>query len=176
MDEQAIEAQGTQPLQPFIARIAAIGDRAALTQEICSGLRSDVDPLNATNFQTDHLFGLWISLDLDDPARYTPYLLQGGLGMPDRDYYVDPSSAMDAIRARYQSHIAAMLKLAGVANADAAARRIFGLEQQIARAHATRTESADVVKANNPWSARTSPRARRASTGPRVSAQPGSAT
>jgi predicted metalloendopeptidase len=152
MDEAAIEAQGTQPLQPMMAAIAAIGDRAALTQEICGSLRSDVDPLNATNFQTDHLFGLWFSLDFDDPTRYTPYMLQGGLGMPDRDYYVDASPAMERIRAGYRSHIASMLTLAGAADAEAAARRIFALEQDIARVHSTRTESMDVLKAKNAWS------------------------
>ncbi len=49
--------------------------------------------LNATNLHTGNLFGLWVAQDLDDPAKYSPFLLQGGLGMPDREYYLDPSSA-----------------------------------------------------------------------------------
>ena len=48
-------------------------------------LRADVDPLNNPNFQTEHLFGLWAEQDLNDPSRVAPYLLQGGLGMPDEE-------------------------------------------------------------------------------------------
>ena len=49
---------------------------------------ADVDPLNSTNFQTANLLGVWITQGLTDPAHSVPYLLQGGLGMPDRDYYL----------------------------------------------------------------------------------------
>ena len=63
-----------------------------------STLRADVDALNNTNFYTENLFGLWVAQDLDDPTHYSPFLLQGGLGMPDRSYYVDSSSAMATIR------------------------------------------------------------------------------
>ena len=58
-----------------------------------STLRADVDALNNTNFYTENLFGLWVAQDLDDPTHYSPFLLQGGLGMPDRSYYLDSSSA-----------------------------------------------------------------------------------
>ena len=57
-----------------------------------------MDVLNATNLYTDNLFGLWVAQDLDSPTRYAPFLLQGGLGMPDRDYYLDPSPRMAEIR------------------------------------------------------------------------------
>jgi len=105
-------------------------------------IRADVDPLNNTNFQTDHIFGVWISQDLDDPARYAPYLLQGGLGMPDRDYYLDASPRMDKIRTAYRDYIVTMLKLAGVDGPDAKAVRVLALERRIAAAHWTRTASA----------------------------------
>ena len=68
-----------------------------------STLRADVDVLNTTNFYTENLFGLWVAQDLDDPTHYSPFLLQGGLGMPDRSYYVDSSSAMATIRGKYQA-------------------------------------------------------------------------
>jgi putative endopeptidase len=151
MDEAGIEAKGTAPLARLLDPIGAISDRPALTNWICQNLRADVDPLNNTNYHTDHLFGLWFSQDLNAPNRYTPYVLQGGLGMPDRDYYVEQSSDMERIRGSYRGHIAAMLKLAGVADADAKAARVYALEQQIAAAHWTRTQSADISKANNPW-------------------------
>ncbi len=151
LDETGIESKGLTPVQGFIDGINQISDRAALAKSICSGLRADVDPLNNTNFRTDRLFGLWFSQDLNDSTRYAPYLLQGGIGMPDRDYYLDDSPSMQKIREAYRAHISATLKLANVADADAKAERVFTLEKKIAAAHATRTESMDVAKANNPW-------------------------
>ena len=109
MDTAAIDAAGLKPLQPALDSIAAIRDRKDLARVLGSGLRADVDAINATNFYTDNLFGLWVAQDLDDPTHYSPFLLQGGLGMPDRSYYVDSSAAMATIRAKYQEHIAAML-------------------------------------------------------------------
>jgi predicted metalloendopeptidase len=157
MDEAAIDAAGLRPLEPLLARIGAVADRGALVDRVCSDLRADVDPLNATNFYTDHLFGLFFSQDLNDPGRYVPYLLQGGLGMPDRDYYLDPAPQMEKIRGDYRRHVAAVLKLAGVADPDARADRIIALERSIAAAHWTRTQSADVARANNPWTRRDFP-------------------
>jgi putative endopeptidase len=151
LDEAKIEALGLAPLKPKLARIAAIKDKRALAAEFGHELRADVDALNSTNFQTDHLFGLWVEQDLNDPRRYAPYLLQGGLGMPDRDYYLSANSHMVADRAAYKAHIAKVLSLAAIPDADAKAQRIFDLETRIAQAHAPRAESEDVLKANNPW-------------------------
>jgi predicted metalloendopeptidase len=151
MDEAGIEAKGLQPLQPALGRIAAVSDAAGLARLLGGTLRADVDVLNATNFYTDHLFGLWVAQDLNDPSRYSPFLLQGGLGMPDREYYLDPSERMAGIRTAYQKHIAAVLTLAGVGDADAKAARIFALERRIAEAHVSREASEDVQKGNNHW-------------------------
>ncbi len=152
MDEAAIEAKGSAPLAATLARIAAIKDRRALAAELGAELRADVDALNNTNFYTDNPFGLWVAADLDRPSRYVPYLLQGGLSLPDRDYYLADSPKMAEIRARFQEHIAAVLSLAGIADAKNKARRIFALETAIARVHWTRADSEDVAKANNHWS------------------------
>jgi endothelin-converting enzyme/putative endopeptidase len=135
----------------MLAKIDAIGDKAALNRALGASLRADVDPLNATNFFTENLFGIWVAQGLQDPAHNTPYILQGGLGMPDRAYYLSDSPKMADLRAKYQAHIAAMLKLAGYADSDARAARVLALETAIARAHASREDSADVQKANNPW-------------------------
>ena len=151
MDTAAIDAAGLKPLQPTLDSIAAIRDRKDLARVLGAGLRADVDALNATNFYTENLFGLWVAQDLDDPTHYSPFLLQGGLGMPDRSYYVDSSASMAAIRAKYQEHIAAMLTLAKVPGADAKAATIARLELRMAAAHATREQSGDVSKANNHW-------------------------
>jgi predicted metalloendopeptidase len=151
MDEASIEAKGLRPLQPTLDRIAAIEDKEALVRALGGTLRADVDVFNNTNLYTGNLFGLWVAQDLDDPARYSPFLLQGGLGMPDREYYLDPSPRMADIRSKYQAHIAAVLKLARVADAEPRAARIFDLEHGIAQAHWSRAESEDVVKGNNHW-------------------------
>ena len=151
LDEAKINALGLKPLQPTLARIAAIKDKKALAAEFGRELRADVDALNSTNFDTDHLFGLWVEQDLNDPKRYAPYLLQGGLGMPDRDYYLSANPHMVADRAAYKAHIAKVLTLAGIKDAEAKAQRIFDLETKIAQTHAPRAESEDVLKANNPW-------------------------
>ena len=151
MDEAAVESRGTAPLKEPLEKIAAIADRRALAAWLGQGIRADVDPLNYTNFYTDHIFGLWVSQDLNDPAHYAAYLLQGGLGMPDRDYYTDAAPRMEQMRTAYRAHIATMLKLAGIAEPDRKADRIVALEKRIAAAHATRTESSDVLKGNNPW-------------------------
>ncbi|MBA5637025.1 M13 family metallopeptidase [Duganella sp. LX20W] len=151
MDEAGIEARGLAPLQAQLKDIAAIKDKAALTRALGATLRADVDPLNATNFFTENLFGLWVAQGLTDATHYTPYLLQGGLGMPDRAYYLDDTPSMAALRGKYLAHIAATFRLAGVDDADARAARVFDLERQIAQSHANREDSADVLKANNQW-------------------------
>ena len=151
MDTTAIDAAGLAPLKPRLDSIAAIRDRKGLARLLGATLRADVDALNNTNFYTENLFGLWVAQDLDDPARYSPFLLQGGLGMPDRSYYVDSSAAMATIREKYQGHVAAMLALANVPRAEARAAGIVGLETAIARVHRSRQESGNVTRGNNPW-------------------------
>ena len=152
MDEAGIEAKGLKPLQPTLDRLQAIHDRAALAQALGDTLRADVDVLNSTNMYTDSILGLWVTQDLNDPSHYTPFLLQGGLGMPDRDYYLDPSPGMQAIRTKYLAHIAKVLELAKVPDAQAQAKNIFALELKIAAAHWSREDSGEVQKCNNHWS------------------------
>jgi putative endopeptidase len=151
MDTTAIDAAGLKPIQPLLDSIAAIGDRRDLGRVLGSTLRADVDVLNNTNYYTENLFGLWVAQDLDDPTHYSPFLLQGGLGMFDRSYYIDSSEAMANLRARYQEHVAAMLTLAGIPEAASKAAGILALETRIAEAHWSREESGDVLKGNNHW-------------------------
>ncbi|TFW25990.1 M13 family peptidase [Massilia arenosa] len=151
MDEAGIEAKGLAPMKPMLAQIDAIKDKAALTKMLGASLRTDVDALNSTNFYTENLFGLWVVQGLTDPDHYTPYMLQGGLGLPDRAYYVDSSKRMADLRTGYQQYMANMFKLAGYSDPEARAKRVMDLETKIANVHATREESVDVLKANNQW-------------------------
>jgi predicted metalloendopeptidase len=153
MDAARIERLGLAPLEPLLKDIDAINDRAALARALGGTLRADVDVLNNTSLHTENLFGLWVAQDLSDPKRYSAFLLQGGLGMPDRDYYLNPSQKMADIRTRYQAHIAAVLTLAHIAGGEEKAARIFELEHRIAEVHTSRAESEEVLKGNNHWSA-----------------------
>ena len=151
MDEATIAAKGLAPLRPHLDAIAAIRDKHELARALGESLRADVDALNNTNFHTPNLFGLWVAPDFNDSDHYAPYLLQGGLQMPDREYYLGDTASMRDIRTKYQSHVSAMLKLAGFTDADARAQRIVELEHAIAETHVSLAENEDIQKANNPW-------------------------
>ena len=151
MNEAAIEKRGLSSLKPELANIDAIKSKDDLARVLGSGLRADVDPVNATNFNTENLFGLFVTQGLEDPSHNIAYLLQGGLGMPSRDYYLSNDPAMAAFRTKYQNYIVALLKLAGTSDAEAKAKTIFALETKIAQAQESLVESQDVHKANNLW-------------------------
>ncbi len=151
MDEAGIEAAGLGPLRPHLDAIAAIHDQGELAHALGETLRADVDALNNTNFNTPNLFGLWVAGGFHDPERYTAYLLQGGLVLPDREYYVSESEHMRDLRAKYQTHVATMMKLAGFSDADARASRIIELEHAIAQVHRSLAENEEIHKADNPW-------------------------
>jgi putative endopeptidase len=151
LDEATIERKGLAPLRAELDAVAAITDSSGFARFVGATQRIDVDPMNNTNFHTEHLFGLWVAPGFEDPGRYWPYMLQGGIGLPDRQYYLDAGPGMDEIRAEYRTHIAALLNAAGMADAEAKAERIFELEKKIAEAQESRVDSEDVAKANNPW-------------------------
>lgn len=151
MQEDRIEALALRPLQPILKRVEGISNRRSLATFLGGTLRADVDVLNDTHVYTDNLFGLWVAQDLDYPDRYVPFLLQGGLGMPDRSYYLDPSARMAEVRAKYTTHVAEMLKLIGFSDTAARAARIIDLENRIANVHWSRQDTEDVQKGNNHW-------------------------
>ena len=152
MDTVGIEKRGLDGIKPQLDSIASIADKAALARAIGGTLRADVDPLNSTNFFTEHLFGLFVTQGLNDPSKNLPYLLQGGLGMPDRDYYLAPAKDMAEVRDAYAKHIETIFTLAGRADATAAAKRVMALETKMALAHASRVESQN-VKIPQTWAA-----------------------
>jgi putative endopeptidase len=151
MDEAGIEKAGLKPLEPALASIDAIKDKAALSAALGAQLRADVDPINATNLDTEHLLGLFVAQGLEDPSKNMPYLLQGGLGMPNRDYYLKTDKDMADTRAKYAAYVEALLTQAGTPDAAGKAKAIVALETKIAQAQASIVESEDIHKANNPW-------------------------
>ncbi len=148
MDQNAIEAKGMTPLADEMAMISAITNQTSLSAYLGTTLNTEVDGLTAN---ADHVFGVWVNQSFADAHHYVYHLLQGGLGMPDRDDYIESSPKMADLRAQYQTHIAAILKLAGVADSDRKAARILSLEIQMAQAHAPDADAADVFKQNNLW-------------------------
>jgi len=151
MDEATIEKKDLGPLRPHLDAIAAMRDKRELARALGETLRADVDALNNTNFHTANLFGLWVAPGFNDSEHYTAYLLQGGLQLPDREYYLADSERMRNIRANYQAHISVILKLAGFSDTDARATRIVELEHAIARTHRSLADNEDIHKANNTW-------------------------
>jgi putative endopeptidase len=151
MDEAGIEAKGLAPLRPHLDAIAAIHNKRELARALGESLREDVDALNNTNFHTPNLFGLWVAPDFNDSEHYAAYLLQGGLQLPDREYYLADDDRMRDIRTKYQAHVSAMLKLAGFTDTDARAQHIVELEHAFAEKHISLAENEDIHKANNTW-------------------------
>ena len=148
IDQDGIEAKGLEPLAPEMALISAIANKASLSAYLGASLNGEVDGLIAN---ADHVFGLWINQGFEDPDHNVVHLLQGGLGMPDRDDYINPSPKMAELRDQYRKHIAAVLRLAGIEDSETRAARVLSLEIRMAQAFAPDADAADVFKQNNPW-------------------------
>ena len=137
MDEAGIEARGTAPLQPYLQRISSIRNRDDLLATFATpGFQSPV--------------GVGIIPDLANPTRYTAVAGQGGLGMPNRDYYLREGAEYDRYRAAYRDYIIQLHRLAGISDPEAKADRIIALERRIAEAHWTPERSRDIQAINNP--------------------------
>ena len=91
MDQDAIEARGLTPLADEMATISAITNKSSLSAYLGTTLNTEVDGLTAN---ADHVFGVWVNQGFDDSRHNVPHLWQGGLGMPDRESYLDPSPKM----------------------------------------------------------------------------------
>jgi putative endopeptidase len=137
MDEAGIEARGTAPLTPYLARIAAVKDRAALV----------------ALFQTPGFVapvGVGIMPDPVNPTRYIAAAGQGGLGLPNRDYYLLPEAKYVAFRKAYRDYVIQIQTLAGIPDAAAKADRIIALETALATSQWTPERQRDVKATYNP--------------------------
>ena len=145
MDTAAIDAKGLAPISRDLAAIAAIGDRRQLSAALGRTLRLD----DGTNTSTDGLLGVWVHQDFHHPDHYAAHLVQSGLGLDEPDDYLNAAKAHR--RALYRAHVAAILRLARLSDPDARATRVLALEVAIARTHASRADTNDVFKTDNPW-------------------------
>jgi putative endopeptidase len=148
-DTAGIDARGMAPLKGQLDAITALKDKGALSAMLGANMRADTDPLNASNFHTENLFGLFVTQDLNRPDVTIPYLMQGGLGLPDRDYYVSAKPEMAELRTAYRAYVEKLLTLSGVSDAAARADRIVALENKIASAHFDIVASQDAHKAQS---------------------------
>lgn len=137
MDEASVEALGTKPLKPYLDYVWAINSKTALIKAFARN--GFVSPVGTQPIP-----------DPADPTRYTINLRQGGLGMPDRDYYLLEGEKYDGYRAAYKNYIVTQLTNAGIDNAAAKADGIYNLEVEIAKTHWTRLEGRNVARLNNP--------------------------
>ncbi|MET4898435.1 M13 family metallopeptidase [Sphingomonadaceae bacterium jetA1] len=152
VDTAGIKARGLKPIQADLAAIAAIRTKSDLSRAIGAAMRSDTDPFNNNNYaSTNDLFGLFVSQDLNHPTRNIPYLMQGGLGLPERDYYLSAKPEMAEIRTAYRAYLAQLMQLAGLSDPQGRAERVFALEMKIAAAQTDIIASQDAHKGDNPW-------------------------
>ena len=137
MDTAKIEADGINALKPDLDRITAVKTPAELARLFGEvGFQSPV--------------GGYIGQDDKDPEAYFVNLVQSGLGMPDRDYYVRDDPKLKETRVAYLAHVGRMLTLAGVPDGSAKAARIVALETKIAQAHWARERTRDAIANYNP--------------------------
>jgi putative endopeptidase len=138
MDAARVDALGGAPLAPELAAIRAADTRSAIARLMGEGAESFYGGFFSADIQVDE----------KDPLHYAAYLGQSGLGLPDRDYYLDPSFA--AQKTAYVAYVAQMLKLAKWPDADAQAKAIVDTETEIAEASWSLAEQRDATKTYNP--------------------------
>jgi predicted metalloendopeptidase len=141
MDETALQSLGDKPLQAEFARIEALKSKRQI-----AALIAHLNRIGVTAPYTPN-----VHQDAKDSTHYVFDLVQDGLGLPDRDYYLQDAAQLAQIRQAYQSHIERMLSLAGDANAADEAQKIVALETAMARVQWTRVENRDPVKTYNKY-------------------------
>jgi predicted metalloendopeptidase len=151
LNTDAIDRSGIAPAKADLDAIGRIADKHQLSAAIGGTLRADTDPLNATNYQTQNLFGIFVTQGLATPGEQLPYLMQGGIGLPERDYYLSGDAKMADIRGKYRTYIQTILQNAGYPDPQGAAARIMDLETKIAKAHEPREISEDTAKGAQVW-------------------------
>lgn len=141
MDRAGRDSAGIKPLQPVLDRIAKIDSKDKL---IAAFGNAGIDGSSAP-------FGMGVGIDRKDPNQYQVGLGVGGLGLPDRDYYLNQDARFVKIREAYLAHIQRMLGFAGVSGADAKARAeaVLALETALAKPQWERVKLRDRDKTYN---------------------------
>jgi len=139
MDEATVDALGAKPMAGDLAAIRAIKSKEQMARHMGETMRQF----------GGSFFGAYVHDDAKDPEVYTAYLFQGGLGLPDRDYYLEARFAKE--KAAYEAYVTRLLTLAGWERPAEHAAAIVALETEIAKVSWTRAESRDDDKTYNPF-------------------------
>jgi putative endopeptidase len=139
MDEGRVDALGAKPMQAELAAIDALKSKSELARYFARQFK--------LNVITPLVGG--VDGDAGEPNQEILYISQGGLGLPDRDYYFSDDPKLKEYRQKYLAFLRSLLELAEQPASDATARSIFDLETRLARSHWTRVESRDAVKTYN---------------------------
>src|SRR5260370_13216507 len=139
MNEQGVEKAGVAPLRPELDQIAALRSAGDLAGFVA---RQHLDS------ETSMLFGFGSNQDFADASRVIAFASAGGLGLPDRDYYVKTDAKSEEIRQKYVQHVQAMVQLLGEGPdlAKANASTVMEIETARAKASLTRVEKRDPYK------------------------------
>ena len=141
MDMETRNALGTSPLDAEFERIEALASHDDLPTYFAS----------ANKLGINMPFQLLQYVDFKDPNTYMMYTWQGGLGMPDREFYLKDDSASQGIRDKYVQHIATMFDLAGLPDGESAAETIMALETRMAAQHMLKEDTRDRVLLYNKY-------------------------
>ncbi len=141
MDEAAIEAAGAAPIQPELARIDSIATPADLQAEI----------LRLQGLGANAVFRFTAEQDRRASTEVIAFASQGGLGLPERDYYLKTDDEAKALREKYLAHVARMFELIGddPGRASADAKTVMAIETRLAEASMSRVEQRDSEKTYN---------------------------
>ena len=132
MDEQKIEAEGIKPLEPELQRIGKISDLLSVEDEIA----------NLHAHRIPAVFGFGANQDAKDSSQIIAQLVQGGLGLPDRDYYTASDAKSQATREEYEKHVARTFQLMGDSPEQSAkeAATVMRIETKLAENSSTRVQ------------------------------------
>ena len=142
MDEAAIEKAGIQPLEPWLEAIDGIKDPASLTK-LLGRMQYELG--------TGIVFEQSAAQDFGDATQVVGMIWQAGLGMPEREYYLESTPKMTELRNKYEAHVAAMMELAGepAAKAKASAKKVLQIETALAKAWMSKEDRREPKKINH---------------------------
>ncbi|OHD05076.1 MAG: peptidase M13 [Sphingopyxis sp. RIFCSPHIGHO2_12_FULL_65_19] len=138
IDSAAVEAKGLAPIQPWLNKIRAV-DKPGLATLLAEADRNGVQ----------HFFGGFVGQDDKNPDVYIYTMFQGGIGMPDRDFYLKDNDRNAKLQAAYLKHLENVLTIAGEKDAAPRAKALYDFEKQIAAVHWDKNDSSDATKVYN---------------------------
>ncbi len=143
MNEEAVEAVGTAPLVEPLAQIDRIESGTDVVAYMGASQRMGLS----------NPFVLFVNQDAKDSTVYAAYLHQTGLGLPNRDYYLEDDERFATLREKYRDYVGTMFGLAGLEGGEAAGQTVMDMETAIAEAHWTQVQNRQRDKLYNPYDA-----------------------